>query len=517
MLSLTCLAALLVAAVSGRPAAPPVRPAAPPVPARTASQPAEGVVRVTAMLRFPNPIRPWTQSNSTEVGGTGVVISGNKILTNAHIVQYATEVHVQTGPGADKFEARVESIGPEVDLAVLTVADKAFFKTRFPLARAKAPPSTRDTVEVYGFPIGGSELSVTKGVISRISYSGYPSGGSGLVIQVSAAVNPGNSGGPAIVGGRMVGLVFGRLTEGENIGYVIPNEEIDMYLKEVESGSYKGKPNDATLTQYQRLENESLRALLKLDKKTRGIVAFPPRTAERGNPFQPFDVLTRIGEHDIDNQGAVRLPSGLRVPFIGVFQRLARNNAVPVTVLRKGKLLQLSLPVTTQDKRLIREFRGEFPTWFIHGPLAFSPVKEDAIQFYLRLNPGLYGNRSPLQSRRADRVRFDDEELVVVTHPMFDHKIAKGYIDPVGQVLEEVNGTKVKNLRHLVEILRDSTDEFLKFRFAEEGTEILVFRRKEMAKATEEIMEDAGIAPNRRGSRDILKVWNKGVNPQAPR
>jgi hypothetical protein len=36
-----------------------------------------------------------------------------------------------------------------------------------------------------------------------------------------------------------------------------------------------------------------------------------------------------------------------------------------------------------------------------------------------------------------------------------------------------------------------------------------------MAKATEEVLEDAGIAPNRRGSRDMLKVWNKGVTPRS--
>jgi S1-C subfamily serine protease len=448
------------------------------------------------------------------VSGTGVVISGNKILTNAHVVQYATEIHVQTGPGADKFDAKLESIGQEVDLAVLTVADKTFFDKRFPLPRTKSLPNTRDTVEVYGFPIGGAEMSVTKGVVSRIGYSGYHTGGSGLVIQVSAAVNPGNSGGPAVVGGHMVGLVFSRLREAENIGYVIPNEEIDMYLEAVKKGSYKGKPSDATLTRYQRLENETLRALLKLDKKTRGVLTIPPRKPEAGNPFQEFDVLTRIGEHDIDNQGMVRLPSGMRVPFWGVIPRLARDNAVPITVLRKGKLLHLSLPVTTQDRRLVREFRGEYPAWFIHGPLAFSPVKDDAINMYLRLNTSLYNSRSPLLTRRADRVRFAGEELVVVTHPMFDHKIAKGYSNPVGQVLEEVNGKKVKNLRHLVEILRDSTDEYLKFRFAEESAEILVFRRKEMARATEEILEDAGIAPARRGSRDMLKVWNKGVTPR---
>ena len=99
---------------------------------------------------------------------------------------------------------------------------------------------------------------------------------------------------------------------------------------------------------------------------------------------------------------------------------------------------------------------------------------------------------------------------MVVTTPMFDHKIAKGYEDPLGQVLAEMNGQKVKNLRNLVEMLRDSTDEFLKFRFADAGSEILVFRRAEMNKATNEILEDAGIAGSRRGSRDMLAVWKKG-------
>ena len=47
-------------------------------------------------------------------------------------------------------------------------------------------------------------------------------------------------------------------------------------------------------------------------------------------------------------------------------------------------------------------------------------------------------------------------------------------------MVETVNGQKVKNLRHLVEVLRDSTDEFLQFRFAEEDAEILVFRRAEI-------------------------------------
>jgi S1-C subfamily serine protease len=489
-------------------AAPPIRPAPPAAVPAVPARPADSVVKVHATVRYPNPIRPWARPPSREVSGSGVVIAGNKILTNAHLVQYATEVQVQSRPGADKIDARVESIGPAMDLAVLTVADPTFFARRPPLPRARAVPRLRDSVEVYGFPVGGADLAVTKGVVSRIGYSRYGSGTVGLLLQVSAAINPGNSGGPAVVGGKMVGLVFSRLRDAENVGYVIPNEEIDLYLDDVKDGRYDGKPFDATWSQYQRLENPALRALVKLDRRTRGVLVVPPRRPLPGSPFREFDVLTRIGAHDIDNEGMVRLPDGLRIPFVGLIPRLARGNAVPVTVVRAGKCLPLALPVTTRDDRLVREFQGEQPSYFIHGPLVFSPVKQEAIPMYLQVNPGL-SERSPLFVRRDDRVRFPGEELVVITSPMFEHKIARGYDEPLGQVLAEVNGQKVKNLRHLIEILRDSTEEFLTFRFAEEGADVMVFRRAEMDRVTAEILEDAGIAPSRRGSPDMLAVWRK--------
>ena len=79
----------------------------------------------------------------------------------------------------------------------------------------------------------------------------------------------------------------------------------------------------------------------------------------------------------------------------------------------------------------------------------------------------------------------------------------------MGRVVKEVNGTRIKNLVHLVETLRDSKDTYLKFRFADEGSEVLVFDRQEMNRVTEEIMEENGIAPTRRGSEETLKVWKR--------
>ena len=91
------------------------------------------------------------------------------------------------------------------------------------------------------------------------------------------------------------------------------------------------------------------------------------------------------------------------------------------------------------------------------GPCVFSPVVSNAIGYYFQYNPALAGRNSPLTTRRSDRPRFPGEELVVVTAPLLRTRMTKGYVDPFGQVVSEVNGTKVKNLAHLVELIRSST------------------------------------------------------------
>ena len=93
-------------------------------------------------------------------------------------------------------------------------------------------------------------------------------------VQIDAAINPGNSGGPALVDGKMIGLIFSKLTQADNIGYIIPGEEIDIFLKDVADGKYDGKP--AMHESLQTLENDALRGFLGLDKKTQGMVVHSP-------------------------------------------------------------------------------------------------------------------------------------------------------------------------------------------------------------------------------------------------
>src|SRR3954447_5718806 len=213
----------------------------------------ESVVKISANLRYPEIVRPWTKQSPRQASGTGVVIAGKRILTNAHVVLYASQLSVESQQSSEKLNATVEAVSPGMDLAVLKLDDESFFEKRPPLTLVEKLPEVKDSVVVYGYPQGGSSLSVTKGIVSRIEFAGYNDGTSGLRIQVDAAINPGNSGGPALVDGKMIGLIFSKLTQADNIGYIIPGEEIELFLKDVADSKYDGKP--AMHDMLQTLEN----------------------------------------------------------------------------------------------------------------------------------------------------------------------------------------------------------------------------------------------------------------------
>jgi S1-C subfamily serine protease len=465
---------------------------------------AESVVKVFTQMRLPNPVRPWIKQNPMEVMGSGVVIEGKRILTNAHLVLYADEVFVQGGRGGEKIEAKVAAIGPGIDLAVLTLEDQSFFAKRPPIPRASKLPEITSRVAVQGFPIGGTSLSTTQGTVSRIEYEFYETGAAGLRIQVDAVINPGNSGGPAVIDGKMIGVVSGHA---ENIGYIIPNQEVDDFLTDVADGRYEGKPY--IFDQLQTTENEALRGKLGLAKDVHGLMVREPKRRDPSYPLKEFDILTKIGSHEIDNEGMIQAEENFRLSFMSQVPKLARNGTVPMTVFRDGKSIEVALPVSREPDQLLRSYDGGYPSYFVCGPLVFSPVVSNAVSYYFQYNPGLGGRNSPLSIRRSDRAHFPGEQLVVVTAPLLRTRMTKGYVDPFGQVLSEVNGTKVKNLAHLVDLIRSSKDEYLTFRFAEDYSETLVFRRKAMLDATESLMSENGIP--RRGSDDVLAVWNGKV------
>jgi S1-C subfamily serine protease len=464
------------------------------------------VVKVFSTLRYPDPFKPWTKQAPSEVTASGVVIEGKRILTNAHVVLYSSQVQIQANQAGDKISATVVGVAPGIDLAVLKLDDESFFTTHAPISRATALPDIKDPVLAYGFPTGGNALSITKGIISRIEFVPYNYPVSGLRIQIDAAINPGNSGGPAIAGDKMIGLAFSHLDQAQNIGYIIPNEEVDLFLKDIADGHYDGKP--AMLDELQTLENPALRAFLKVDKSVEGIVVHRPDLTNSSNPLKEWDVITRIGSTPIDDQGMIKLGSDKRVNFQYLIQKVAKNNKMDLTIVRANKAMDVQLPVANDRHNLMSDLRGQYPSYFVYGPLVFSRATMQFLGF-MRNNPGIMTSLgyigSPLITRLGDTPSADREELVVISSPFFPNKLAAGYSNQSGGVIYSVNGIPVRSLKHLVAVLRDLQDEFVVFEFDHRDGEALVFPRKEMVGATEDILTDNGVRAQ--GSPDMMEVW----------
>ncbi|HWB09387.1 MAG TPA: trypsin-like peptidase domain-containing protein [Pirellulales bacterium] len=476
-------------------------------PARAADSTRELVVRVIVTQRPPNHFQPWTKAPSQEVSGTGFVIEGHRILTNSHVVQHASQIYVQPHQSANKIAAKVVAAAPDVDLAILSLEDDSFFDSHPAIPVAEGLPQVKSTVNVYGYPVGGEQMSITEGIVSRVDYAPYNYGTGGLRVQIDAALNPGNSGGPALSNGRLVGVAFSGLVKAENIGYLIPVEEVQIFLADVADGVYDGKPR--LHDQFQTVENAAIRAKLGLRESDGGVMVTRPHDSSPSYPLRENDVITHIAGTPLDSASRVQVDGDLNLPFQYLVPKLAKDGKLPVTVVRGGASMSLEVPVDSREDLLVPFLRLGYPRYFIYGPLVFSPASREML---VALGPRWLGTLlqrgDPLIGRVSSRPAFEGQELVLVASPMFPHRLTKGYSTPTMAAVETLNGIPVRNLRHLAELLRYMTAEYLEFKFAGHGVETLVFRRQEIADATEEILSDNEI--RKRASDDLAGIWETG-------
>lgn len=451
----------------------------------------KSIVQIHANQSRPDVFNPWAKIPANEISGSGVIINGNRILTNAHVVMYASQVYVQPYQSADKIPAKVTGIAPGIDLALLEVEDKTFFSNHPPLPLSLVMPKTGQKVNAYGYPMGGTGVSVTGGIISRIEFSPYYYNTAGLRIQVDAALNPGNSGGPAISDNEIIGIVFSGIRQADNIGYIIPVEEVNIFLKDMEDGKYDGKP--MMFDQLQTLENDALREKLKLDKSQTGMMVTTPYDDGDKSLLKKWDIITKIGDEKIDNDGKIITKDGMRLNFAYLIQHMEKEDHISLTILRDGKEIKLDMHLLKEKNALVPELKDGYPSYFIYGPLVFSPATSDFLKYLQREWLGnLLRSSSPLITRLNDSVTEEQEQLIIISSKMFSNRITKGYGDPLAQVIRDINGIKIKNIRHLVEVIQNSKD-YIEINFEGNFVETMIFRKSEMDAVTEEILTENGI------------------------
>jgi len=445
----------------------------------------KAMVKIITVSNQPDYLRPWQMLGQDTTSGSGCIIEGNRILTNAHIISNATFIQVNKSGETTKYVARILAVDHECDLALLTVNDKNFFRNSTAI-QIGGVPEPGEKVKVYGFPIGGDKLSVTEGVVSRIEIGQYShSLRSFLMIQIDAAINQGNSGGPVLKDGKIVGVAFQSMEKAQNIGYAIPSIMVKHFLEDLKDNDYKGFPTLGISTQ--GLENESYRKKLGMKKGQTGVII---REVEYGAPsygiLKEEDVILSINGIKIENDGTVPYGrSRLDLSFITDLKYV--GDKITVEVLRDKQPLKLNIVMKNYIPIVPRTEYDKKPTYYIFGGLVFTKLTVNYVY-------GLWGqfNRRPsILDRVIYEISTPVKQQIVVLQQVLADEINKGYHDFSNLIVKKVNGQEISDMQDLIKKIEETKDEFLEIELEDKNK--ITLETKKAKDASDDILKKYGI------------------------
>ena len=414
----------------------------------------QAIVKIYTVAKVPNYQAPWSSSMRSSTG-SGAIIEGGYILTNAHVVANQAFLEVQRYGQRKRYIAKVYAVSHQADLALLKVEKEAFFKGVKPLTFGTLP-QVEQKIVVYGYPMGGSTLSATIGVVSRIEHHVYAhSGESFLAVQVDAAVNPGNSGGPALSNGKIVGVVMQVIPKSQNIGYLVPINLVQHFIEDMKDGKYDGFADLGLGTQ--KLENPTIRRYYGLDDNITGkLLDKIVYNSSLKGILKEGDILTAVDGHNIEDDGTVAFRDHEYTDYHYFVDTYQMGETVKLDIIRKGQAMQVGalLKYTADDMYLVKTTRyDEMPSYFVYGGYVFSPLTRNLIRSTNR-------NRLIL-SYLAAQWQEEEKKEVVVLLKVLASDMSRGNNDFAMWPIEKINGETFVDFREFYQKMEDAKGQYI--------------------------------------------------------
>ncbi len=422
----------------------------------------DSVIKIYTTQSAPDYFTPWRLLTPRQSSGSGSVISGNQILTNAHVVANASYVQAQKHNDPRRYLARVTFISHEADLALITVDEPGFFSDLKALSIGDLPAPLQE-VSVYGYPIGGKSLSITKGILSRVEQQVYAhAGGYLLAGQIDAAINPGNSGGPVIVDQQIVGVVMQANSGGraENLGYFVPPSMIRHVLADSEDGVYDGFPDLGFRTQ--TLDSPAAKKAYGLSDDQNGVLVIKVfDDAPAQGILEENDVILQIDDFDIAEDGSIRLSDDILTDYKHAIDLHHVGESVAITYARHGQVQTTMLDAreALDSYSLVTgEQFDKIPEYYIYGGILFVPLNMNLIKRW-----GNDWSRTAPVSLLQARNEWSSPERrqLVVALQVMAADVNLGYHDWRNWIVEYVNGEPVRDFDHFANLIRDNENDNL--------------------------------------------------------
>ena len=462
----------------------------------------DSVVKIFATRNTIDYVNPWQSRGVQEISGSGCIIQGNRVLTNAHVVNQNTFIQVRRESSQKKYIAKVETVGNDCDLAILQVEDPEFFNGVSPLEIGELP-NLQDKVTVVGFPMGGDKLSITQGVVSRMEGIDYVNSNRSLLgVQIDAAINPGNSGGPAINDGKIVGIVMQGMSDSQNIGYIIPTPIINHFLNDLKGGQYAGFPYLGV--HFSNTENKALRKYYGVADDAGGVLVTNILPFSSADGFlKEGDIILQINGVAISDDAtfAFRNNERLDMPHLINMQKI--GEMAELKIRREDKIIVVKVPLKPISDLVKIANYSEKPSFYIYGGLIFTVLSTDLISA-LGDNDNLpplsfiyyHGGLGTLNEKRK-------KEIVVLLKVLPD-EINIGYHDRGYEIITKVNGQEFDSFKQFVKLIEDTQGDNIVFE--DEYKEKIILSCKDIAKITQDIIRRNNI-PNQ--FSDDVAQWKK--------
>ncbi|BDA41920.1 Protease Do-like 10, mitochondrial [Coccomyxa sp. Obi] len=465
------------------------------------------VLKVFVVQAVPNYAQPWQMRPQRSSSGSAFVtdVQNRRIMTNAHVIMNATTVHVRRPGNPKKWRARILCEGIICDLALLTVDEPDFWSEDLMSLQFVSVPELQDSILVAGYPLGGDSLSITKGIVSRVVMTRYAHASNKLLgIQIDAAINPGNSGGPAfsdLQEGKVAGVAFSKLTQADNVGYIIPWKIVAHFLREYEEHNvFRGCCSVGF--RWQDMENTHMREHYKVPPNGSGSLVFKiDPMAPAIDVLKENDVVLEIEGVPIADDGTVEFRNEERVEFSHIVRSKHIDDWLHLLVLRDGKEMELNYQLNLR-RPLVPVLAGVdcVPSYFIIGGLVFVPL---SIPFLEHAYGGhAWRKLAPVQILAlVAEYRERPDEQVVVLFQVLAAEINFGYKFQTVRC-QTFNGEEVRNLARLAELVDSCEDKYMKFGL--EGGKLVILERLQAIADAPRILQQHAIPFDR--SADLREL-----------
>jgi len=270
------------------------------------------------------------------------------------------------------------------------------------------------------------------------------------------------------------------LVGADNIGYIIPPPVINHFLTQYHiHKKYTGFPQLGI--QWQTLENNSLRNFYQLDSSMTGVlVTWISPVSPANGILLPEDVILSINNIRIANNGTVDFYGGERVFLNYLFVHNFVGEKCEMQVLRKKEIINLSFPlISSTDLALVPAKNVYIPEYLVYGGFVFTKLTIQYLREFESEDQDNWYDAAPrtLVHKALHGFREEsDQEVVILSHVLADD-LNYGYTHMYNVELEKFNGVKVRNLKHLDNMIHSSNEPFAKFNFADKTIALLETRQ----------------------------------------